>query len=130
MTTIEIDFDVFKELTVRRATENVTYNDVLRQVLGLSPVLEPVRAAERPSAGGWTTKGVTFPEGTEFRASYRGQAVLGKVQAGLLMVNGQGFDSASSAAGSVTGTSVNGWIFWECRLPGKTTWQLMKTMRK
>lgn len=130
MTTIEIDFDVFKELTLRRATESVSYNDVLRELLGMNPKQEPAVTPERAASSGWTTKGVTFPEGTEFRASYKGSTIRGKVQSGLLVVNGSGFDSPSSAAGSVTGTSVNGWIFWECKLPGKTTWQLMKTFKR
>ncbi len=132
MTTIEIDFDVFKELTVRRTTESVSYNDVLREVLGLNPMQAPATtlAPERVSAGGWTTKGVVIPEGTEFRANHKGKTTIGKVQSGSLIVNGQSFDSSSSAAGSITGTSVNGWIFWECRLPGKMSWQLMKTLRK
>jgi hypothetical protein len=129
MTTIEIDFDVFKELTVRRTTESVSYNDVLRGILGLSPTKAADCTIEKDSAGGWTTKGVNIPEGTEFRANHKGKAIIGRVESGSLIVNGQSFDSASSAAGSITGTSVNGWIFWECRLPGKMTWQLMKTLR-
>ena len=34
---IEIDFEVFKELTARRTHEGHTYNEVLRDVLGLKP---------------------------------------------------------------------------------------------
>ena len=34
---IEIDFDVFKLLTVMRLSENMTYNDVLRKLLELDP---------------------------------------------------------------------------------------------
>jgi len=128
---IEIDFDVFKELTNRRATENITYNDVLRELLGLNPLktagLSPDFA---PSEGAWTTKGVTFPAGTEFRANYKGQTIFGKVESGFLVVNGKRFNSPSAAAVSITGNSVNGWIFWECRLPGKTSWQIIKTLRK
>ncbi|MDA8412240.1 MAG: hypothetical protein M0023_00435 [Desulfobacteraceae bacterium] len=131
MTTIEIDFDVFKELTIRRTTETVTYNDVLREMLGLNALkASPVITDNSSSAGSWTTKGVTFPAGTEFRASYKGQTVTGKVESGMLLVNGKRFDSPSSAAGSITGTMVNGWIFWECRIPGKMNWQLIKSLRK
>ena len=36
MRTIEVDFDVFKALTARRANEAVTENDVLRSLLGLN----------------------------------------------------------------------------------------------
>jgi len=131
MTNIEIDFDVFKELTNRRAAENVTYNDVLRNLLGL----EPFKAAATSSAlespeGSWTTKGVTFPAGTEFRDNYKGKAIFGKVESGFLVINRKRFDSPSAAAVSITGNMVNGWIFWECRLPGKASWQIIKTLRK
>ena len=49
MTTIEIDFDVFKELTIRRTTESVTYNDVLLELLGLdrSKVLKQYVASKK-----------------------------------------------------------------------------------
>ena len=131
MMTIEIDFEVFKELTNRRATESISYNDVLRELLGLNPLQTPVLSSEvASSTGAWTTKGVTFPVGTEFRANYKGQTILGKVESGALVVNGKRFDSPSSAAVSITGNMVNGWIFWECRLPGNTTWQMTKTLRK
>lgn len=131
MTNIEIDFDVFKELTNRRAAENVTYNDVLRDLLGLEPFKSSVTSsAFEPPTGSWTTKGVTFPAGTEFRANYKGKAIFGKVESGFLVVNGKRFDSPSAAAVSLTGNMVNGWIFWECRLPGKTSWQVIKTLRK
>jgi len=131
MTNIEIDFEVFKELTHRRATEKVTYNDVLREVLGLSPLkATATKQTLESSAGAWTTKGITFPSGTEFRANYKGQTILAKVESGFLMLNGERFDSPSAAAVSITGNMVNGWIFWKCRMPGKTSWQTIKMLRK
>ena len=36
MATIEVDFEVFKELTVRRESESMTENDVIRLLLGLN----------------------------------------------------------------------------------------------
>jgi hypothetical protein len=131
MTNIEIDFEVFKELTNRRATENVTYNDVLREMLGLSPLkVTATKSIIELAADAWTTKGVTFPAGTEFRANYKGQTILAKVESGSLVLNGKRYDSPSAAAVSITGNMVNGWIFWECRLPGKTSWQTIKMLRK
>ena len=131
MTNIEIDFEVFKELTNRRATENVTYNDVLREMLGLSPLkVTATKSIIELAADAWTTKGVTFPAGTEFRANYKGQTILTKVESGSLVLNGKRYDSPSAAAVSITGNMVNGWIFWECRLPGKTSWQTIKMLRK
>ncbi|HOX41758.1 MAG TPA: DUF4357 domain-containing protein, partial [bacterium] len=66
----------------------------------------------------------------EFRANYKGQTILAKVESGSLVLNGKRFDSPSAAAVSITGNMVNGWIFWECRLPGKTSWQTIKMLRK
>lgn len=140
MHTIEIDFDVFKKLTVMRETESVTYNDVIRRLLDMQSGSQPSVDESKPKHGfqfespmstdAWTTKGVTFPAGTEFRANYKGQTVLGRVEAGSLVVNGKRYDSPSAAAVAVTGNSVNGWIFWECKRPGNTSWQLITSLRK
>jgi predicted CopG family antitoxin len=138
MHTIEIDFDVFKKLTNMRETEHVTYNDVLRRVLGLKSgasadtILDRASGQEdaRGSSGSWTTKGVTFPATTEFRATHRGKPISGRVEAGALVVNGKRYETPSAAAVAVTETSVNGWKFWECRLPGSSSWQLIASMRR
>ena len=131
METIEIDFDVFKALTLRRKSEEVSYNDVLRELLGLDPTKRaPTEAGQSSDSGVWITKGVTFPEGTEFRGTYKGRIFTGKVESGALVVNGERYDSPSSAAVAMTGKSTNGWLFWECRLPGKTSWQIITSFRK
>lgn len=131
MRTIEIDFEVFKALTARRASEHVTENDVLRDLLGLS---RKTSAAATPAGGpahdDWTTKGVHFPAGTEFRATYKSQTYLARVASGALVLNGERFDSPSAAAMKITGNPVNGWTFWECRMPGQAKWQILKAFRK
>ena len=132
MYTIDVDFEVYKQLTVRRPTENVTYNDVIRELLGLA-LSAPATLAEvnsGPSASDWIAKGVRFPAGTEFRANYKGQLHTARVDNGCLMLsNGKHFDSPSAAAVSITGSAVNGWRFWECKLPGKS-WQLIESLRR
>lgn len=130
MHTIDVDFDVFKAITMRRSSEDVTANDVLRQVLGLPSRKEPTVPSARPEAGDWITKGVRFPAGTEFRAQYKGQTWLGRVEGGALVMNGKRYDSPSSAAVSITDNPVNGWTFWECRLPGQGGWKILKALRK
>ena len=131
MMTIDVDFDVFKALTLRRSTEEVTYNDVLRELLGLSPQKSPVPLVTQVSGqGDWVTKGVRFPSGTEFRASYKGQTYYGKVESGGLVFDNKRFHSPSAAAVAITGHPVNGWTFWECRMPGKSSWQMIKSFRK
>ncbi len=130
MRTIEVDFDVYKALMLRRPSEDVTENDVLRELLGLSPGGKSATRANLPAPGDWVTKGVRFPAGTEFRANYKGQTYLGRAESGALVVNGERFDTPSAAAMSITKNPVNGWTFWECRVPGRASWQLLKAMRK
>jgi hypothetical protein len=47
----------------------------------------------------------------------------------MLAVNGEKFSSPSKAAGAITGNSVNGWTFWECKMPEKSSWQMIKSLR-
>jgi hypothetical protein len=131
MHTVEVDFEVFKQLTVRRATEEDSYNDVIRELLGLSQIkASATKEKNSPSPDDWVAKGVRFPASTEFRASYKGQVRVGRVEGGALSVNGQRYDSPSAAAVAVTGSPVNGWRFWECRFPGKSSWQLIESLRR
>ena len=131
MRTIEIDFDVFKALTMRRDSEEVSYNDVLREMLGLEKKSKQDTSNAVAAADDvWVTKGVRFPNGTEFRAKYKGQTYRGKVQNCCLVVDGKRFDSPSPAAIDITGNSVNGWRFWECRLPGDSSWQMIQSLKK
>jgi hypothetical protein len=130
MMNIEIDFDVFKVLTLRRSTEDISYNDVLRELLGLSHQKSLTPSDQVSGHGDWVTKGVHFPSGTEFRASYKGQTYCGKVESGELVVDNKRYHSPSAAAVEITGHPVNGWTFWECRMPGKSSWQMIKSLRK
>ena len=130
MPTIEVDFDVFKALTARRSTEDVTENDVLRQLLRL-PSQSPSSAVLRtPGPDDWVTKGVRLPVGTELRATYKGQTYLARVSSGALVFDGKRFNSPSAAAMSITRNPVNGWTFWECRLPGHGRWTSLKELRR
>jgi hypothetical protein len=114
-----------------REQESTSYNDVLRRLLGLSPKQETTLHPDAShTSRGWMTKGVTFPGGTEFRATYKGKEIRGSVESGALVVNGKRFISASSAAVAVTENPVNGWNFWECKLPGSSTWQVIRSLRK
>jgi len=129
MKTIEIDFDVWKELTTRLENEQDSYSDVLRRDYGLANTHEGVGNG-LDSGRPWIKKGVTFQEGTEFRALYKNNYYYGKVEDGALSIDGKSFTSPSRAARHVTGNSVNGWIFWECKLPGKNSFQIIDSLRR
>lgn len=138
--TLEVDFDVYKTVTARRANESVTENDVLRELLGLPPKQQPPGvqpAASSPptaptgtSPEDWVVKNVRFPLGTDFRASHKGRTHTGRVHGGALVVDGKSYASPSAAAVAITGNAVNGWRFWECRFPSKATWQLIEGLRR
>ena len=133
MVTIEVDFEVFKELTARRPSESVTENDVIRDLLGLRKAAPATQERPKSVETGrfpWVCKGVSFPHGTKFRATYKGQLYTGEVENGALVVNGERFTSPSAAAVSITGNPVNGWRFWECLLPGTNRWKLIANLRK
>jgi len=130
MMTIDVDFDVFKELTHRRSSEEVTYNDVIRELLGLSVKKSKSSVDSKTGRRDWVAKNVRFPHETEFRATYNGQTHRGKVDNGRLVVNNKRFNSPSSAAKEITHTSVNGWTFWECCMPGSSTWQIITSHRR
>jgi Restriction Enzyme Adenine Methylase Associated/Protein of unknown function (DUF2924) len=127
---IEIDFDVFKALTARRASEDMTENDVLRQLFNLGKKGRALTETDSPASDDWVTKGVRLPSGTELRSTYKGKTYLARVNSGALVLQGQRFDSPSAAAMSITGSAVNGWTFWEYKLPGQDRWQILKSLRR
>ena len=131
MPMIEVDFDVFKAITARRPTEDVTENDVLRQLFGLSSLKDGSSPhVGRPSPGDWVSKGVRFPQGTQLRATYKGQTYLAEVAEGALIFQGQRYESPSAAAMAISKSPVNGWAFWEAKFPGRAAWQPLKDLKR
>ncbi len=137
---ISVDLDVFKTLTSMIQSEGQDHNDVLRDVLNLDSPIEaepPGAGSEIPNAlarlaypGQFYSRGLALPDGTELRARYKGVQHLALIRNGRWWsADGREFSSPSAAASSITGTTVNGWRFWECRLPGKTQWQLIDALR-
>jgi len=141
---VEIDFDVFKALTIKRSSASVTENDVLRGLLNLPPLKQNgseignkvgqqsvTENVDLPHGTGkpFIAKGVEFPHGTEFRMKYRAQWFYGKISDGALLVNNKRYTAVSKPACDITGTSINGWICWECKFPGAENWQAINTVR-
>jgi hypothetical protein len=136
MATIEIDFDVYKALTVRRESESTTYNDVLRRLLNLNDQIGQ-RAELTPQAnfeatdGGCTMQGVNFPEGTQFRVVYKGRTYTAQVKNGR-WVDEQGHvrKSPSDAASAITRNNVNGWRFWWFKRPDDASWRKLRELQR
>ena len=129
MHSIDVDFEVLKALMAQRTSEDISYNDVIRGLLRLSPKPRSTKGPSSPTPGDWLVKGVRFAAGTEFRGKYRGRVLTARVESGGLALNGKRYYSPSAAAVAITGYAVNGWNFWECRAPGGE-WRLMATYRQ
>ncbi len=74
-------------------------------------------------------EGVYFPHETEFRGKYKGYVYYGKVRNGALALSGKEFFSPCAAAVSITRNPVDGWLFWDCRFPGKSSWKGIDTFK-
>jgi hypothetical protein len=128
MATIEVDFDVFKELTSRRTCESDTYNDVIRRVLKLAPEVARQRVGAAPT--GATFKGAFFPDGTQFRGTYKGRTYTAEIKGGAWIdSDGTMRTSPSEAAVKITKKNWNGWLFWHCKRPGDNAWQPIDVLR-
>jgi hypothetical protein len=111
MPTIEVDFETFKQITIRRRNESDSEGDVVRRALGLEE--QPHALNPQPTLD-WFSEGVKFKVGTKLRHQFRsGKVVEATISSGGVQVNGKTFGALSPAAISVTGNSVNGWRFWE-----------------
>lgn len=78
----------------------------------------------------WVSEGVAFPCGTEFRCKYKGYFYYGNVKSGALMLNGKEFLSPSEAAVTITRNPVDGWLLWDCKLPGESSWVNLHTLKQ
>ena len=78
----------------------------------------------------WIIDGLAFPKGTEFRGKYKGYFYYGKVSNGALMMNGREFLSPCAAAMAITRSSSDGWLFWDCKTPGASSWTNIHALKQ
>lgn len=136
MSSIEIDFEVFKKLTNIRESEEDTYNNVILRLINFyekgnwdskETQFKNANAGEISehiySNNDWVIKNVSFPDGTEFRGEHEGSWHFAKVINGALYHDGERYESPSAAASKIRGYSENGWRFWQCKLPNQTKWK-------
>jgi len=86
----------------------------------------------------WQSEGVSVPHGSEARMSYMAgrQTFVGCFLNGKLVVNGRHFTTLSQAASALAvnrmgrSPNLNGWAYWQVRLPGTEQWIPMATLKK
>lgn len=105
---------------VAKALKDAKLNadEVLRKALNIKP------------EGLITIEGITFPEGTVFMAWYKDRPYWAKVEGGAIEIMGERFTSVSGPASKITGRPTNGWDFWQCRFPGKSTFVKLSSLRR
>lgn len=139
---IAVDLDVFKTLTSMIEAEGQDHNAVLREILRLdSPVEAEVestidrindRLAHFSAAtyDGFFSRGLLLPDGTVLKARYKGLEYSAAIQnRKWINADGREFGSPSAAASAITGTTVNGWRFWEAKRPGDRGWRRLDVIQ-
>jgi hypothetical protein len=129
MFSIEADFDVYKNLTYRRKTEQQDYNDVIRELLSL-PAQPKDKSNHSDAQASWFSEGVEFPHGTQFRARRNGKSCTVEIMNGKLIADGIQFEGLSPAARHFVGYNQNGWTFWDCKRPGDADFRIVNLLRK
>lgn len=152
MQEILIDFEVFKALTAKRVDERHTYNDVIRELLGLDSLLEkpdatdallgtdydcrPVTNPLIPSGSllekttGFSARGIFLPNGTMLRATYKQQQYTAAIERGKwLNIDGKSHSSPSAAAKAITGSNINGLRFWHVKRPNDSFWRRLDLLQ-
>ena len=138
---IEIDFEVFKALTVRREHENVSYNDVLRGLLGIAGASvqigaqdlkeNPIKAfSSSDNVNGYAYRGGFLPNGTKLKALYKNRIYNAEIVDGA-WVSEDGIKHATPTAAvtHITHTTSNAGRFWSAKRPGDLDWRRLNEIQ-
>jgi hypothetical protein len=134
---IEIDFDIHRCIEQERRGFEEPHYLALRRLLKLPEPAQTTTVSPAISGRPWREGLVEVPHGSLARMSYqRGkQTFEGKFLDGKLVVGGETFDTLSAAASALAVTkygdhpSLNGWNYWEAKLPGEDKWRSLNQMR-
>ncbi len=129
--TIEIGLPVHKAIEAQRRSFEETHDDILMRLLDIGandglgvegPAVDA--AAGRP----WVWKGVRLPHGTQLRMSYNGAEHHAEIRDGVWVLE-EGVARSPSGAASLIArtrrgrkTHLDGWRYWQARLPGEALW--------
>lgn len=100
---------------------NVKHEDVTPKVIANLP--------PHDSRGFLYCRGGKIPNGTKLRLSYKTRSVEGEVRGGSIWVDGNRYESPSSAARGVGCGTVNGWRVWEYHDKSKRKWFPLRHLR-
>lgn len=122
----------FKEVANALATASA---GVQRSGLFGSAANAQARSTDQSNAlahllGGIWFGNIHFPNGTKFRATYKGRTYSAAITNGQWVgEDGIVRRSPSDAASAISNTNVNGWRFWHVQLPGDPTWRKLDELK-
>jgi hypothetical protein len=131
-----VDWDIYKMIEAERASFDEPHYVALRRLLGL-PAFDtsPEPEAQAETGLPWVEDDVNVPHRCPARMRYRGQIIPGQFLNSYLVVNGKSYRSLSAAARDNARTKdgtkpqLNGWLYWEVKLPGETEWRSLGELR-
>ena len=121
MESIKTDLDLPYEIPSQQSFKKMSHTPVSEPSFKMGRI-HPKSSNNTVGDVSWVVDGVAFPNGTEFRCKYKGYYYHAQVCDGALMINGKKFLSPSAAAVTITRSAVDGWLFWDCKLPGDSSW--------
>ena len=146
---IEIDFDIHQMIELERKGFDEPPYVALRRLLKLSGGDSSQALSQKNEAAGSMTKiednglpfyadGVLIPHGSLARMKYaRGTQIYeGQFLNGKLVVNGVSYPALSPAASALgitksgSTTNLDGWLYWEAKFPGESSWKKLFDLRE
>jgi len=129
MKNIETNSDLPIEPILQQSSKNAYQNGIFESSERLGGVKQQ-NAKNSDGCVSWVVESVAFPDGTDFRGKYKGYFYYGKSRNGILMLGEKEFISPCEAALTITRTPIDGWLFWDCKLPGQLSWINISEFKK
>ena len=129
MENIKTNFDLPNKPVFPRSLQQANQNDISKKSDVVARTIQS-RSSKPAGCSAWKVEGAKFPHGTQLRGKYKGYFYYGKVDNGAFKLNGKKFLSPCAAALSITRNAVDGWLFWEFKLPHQSAWTSIFTFKK
>ncbi len=128
---IDVSFQIWQRLTGLLESERDTVDNVIARLIADRMAQSREVSIVRRGAGELAVKGVTLPNGTMLRATFKGKTYFAEIIEGRWFdrETGERRNSPSQAAIAITGGVTNGWRFWQVRRPDDAEWLALADLR-
>lgn len=128
---IEINFQNWQRLTGLLESERDTVDNVIARLIADRMASSREVSIVRRGASELAVKGVSLPNGTMLRATFKGKTYFAEIIEGRWFdrETGERRNSPSQAAIAITGGVTNGWRFWQVKRPSDADWLPLSVLR-